>query len=330
MLLILVAALGLGTPFIAAMFCYLALRKFAFAGRRWVALTLFFILLAALFVGFAVFIQKGVKVFPEIAEESIPRVVKFAEQHNIEPPFTDMESAKAVAMDAVRDAFGQLSKYVRVATKEFIFLLIGIVVAVGIFLNPDFESAHEWRAGPLDMYSFYTRQIKERFASFYTSFETVIGAQIIISAINTALTSIFLLVSGLRYATLVIVLTFLCGLLPIVGNIISNTLIVCIAFIASPKLAGWALLFLIGIHKFEYFLNSRIIGGRIRHPMWLTLLALLIGEQLMGIPGMILAPVILSFIKVEMKKIGMGEADFAQSTTEPLPRRELTRASSSR
>ncbi|MGZ4986147.1 MAG: AI-2E family transporter, partial [Chthoniobacterales bacterium] len=180
-------------------------------------------------------------------------------------------------------------------------------------------------AGPLDMYSFYTGQIKQRFASFYASFETVIGAQIIISGINTIFTSIFLLVSGLRYATVVIILTFFCGLLPIVGNIISNTIIVCIAFIASPKLAGAALIFLVCVHKFEYFLNSRIIGGRIRHPMWLTLLALLIGEQLMGIPGMILAPVILSFIKVEMKKIGMGDADFERPTTESLPRRELTR-----
>lgn len=322
LLLILVAALGLGTPFVAAMFCYLALRKFAFAGRRWIALTLFFILLAAVFVGFAVFIQKGVKVFPEIAEESIPRVVKFAEQHNIEPPFTDMESAKAVAMDGVHDAFGQLSKYVRVATKEFVFLLIGIVLAVGIFLNPDFE----WgRTGPPDLYSFYTGQIKKRFVSFYASFETVIGAQIFISAINTLLTSIFLYFSGLRYATVVIVLTFLCGLLPIVGNVVSNTIIVCIAFITSPKLAFFALIFLIVVHKFEYFLNSRIIGGRIRHPMWLTLLALLIGEQLMGIPGMILAPVILSFIKIEMKKIGMGDTDFERPTTESLPRRELTR-----
>ena len=79
------------------------------------------------------------------------------------------------------------------------------------------------------------------------------------------------------------------------------------------------------VHKFEYFLNSRIIGGRIQNPMWLTLLALLIGEQLMGIPGMILAPVVLSFIKVEMKKIGMDDSDFERATTETLPRRELTR-----
>ena len=308
LLLILVAALGLGTPFIAALFTYLALKKFAVGGRRWIAVTLFLILFAAVFVGLVIFITKGARVFPEIAEESIPRVVKFTQDHGIEPPFTDMESLKALTLDSVRDAFGQLSKYVRVVTKEFVFLLIGIVVAVGIFLNPDFESKRNPRIGGIDLYSFYTLQIKRRFAAFYSSFETVIGAQIIISAINTALTSIFLLVSGLRYATLVIIFTFVCGLLPIIGNIISNTIIVCIAFIASPKLAGFALVFLVLVHKFEYFLNSKIIGGRIQNPMWLTLLALLIGEQLMGIPGMILAPVVLSFIKIEMKKISMDDS----------------------
>ncbi|HEU4678053.1 MAG TPA: hypothetical protein VFS35_00940, partial [Terrimicrobiaceae bacterium] len=69
-----------------------------------------------------------------------------------------------------------------------------------------------------------------------------------------------------------------------------------------PQFAGWALLFLVVIHKLEYFLNSKIIGGRIRHPMWLTLLALLLGERLLGIPGIILAPVVLSFIKVQASK----------------------------
>ena len=36
--------------------------------------------------------------------------------------------------------------------------------------------------------------------------------------------------------------------------------------------------------------------------MWLTLLALLFGERLLGIPGIILAPVVLSFIKVQASK----------------------------
>ncbi len=49
----------------------------------------------------------------------------------------------------------------------------------------------------------------------------------------------------------------------------------------------------------EYFLNSRIIGDRIKSPMWLTLIGLMVGEKLMGIPGMILAPVVLHYIKAE-------------------------------
>ena len=42
--------------------------------------------------------------------------------------------------------------------------------------------------------------------------------------------------------------------------------------------------------------------------MWLTLLGLIIGERLMGIPGMILAPVVLNFIKVEASTIEVETA----------------------
>jgi predicted PurR-regulated permease PerM len=56
----------------------------------------------------------------------------------------------------------------------------------------------------------------------------------------------------------------------------------------------------VAIHKLEYFLNSKIIGDRIRNPVWLTLIALIIGERLMGIPGLILAPVVLNYLRVEM------------------------------
>ncbi len=302
-LLVLVAALNLGMPAIVAMFCYLALSKLMFFGRRWIAVTLFVILVAASFSGFVFLLKRAVIVLPEVVETAIPVVVKYAEQRGVELPFTDLDSLRDVALDTVRSTLGDLGNYVKIATKEFVFLLVGVIVAIGVFLNPDFEPERQRGKSPPDLYSFYTSRIKQRFASFYRSFETVIGAQIIISAINTVLTSIFVLVSGLRYGGVVVALTFVCGLIPIVGNVISNTVIIGIAFTMSPKLAAYALLFLVIIHKLEYFLNSRIIGGRIHHPMWLMLLALLIGDRLMGLSGLILAPVVLSFIKVELKKI---------------------------
>jgi predicted PurR-regulated permease PerM len=233
-----------------------------------------------------------------------------------------MESLRTVALESVRDTLGHLGKYLKIATKESVFLVIGAVVAVGIFLNPDFEPGLKKRPTVPNLYSFHTARIRERFASFFKCFEIVIGAQLIISAINTALTSIFVYSFSLPYATVVLILTFICGLLPIIGNIISNSIIIGIAFTISPQMAGYALIFLVTIHKLEYFLNSRIIGGRIDHPMWLTLLALIIGERLMGISGMILAPVILSFIKVEMKKIELAPSGFIEppQLEEPVPR----------
>jgi predicted PurR-regulated permease PerM len=132
----------------------------------------------------------------------------------------------------------------------------------------------------------------------------VIGAQIVISAINTGLTAIFLIWNRFDYVAVIIVLTFLCGLLPIIGNLLSNTLIVGVAFSMpnGPKMALLSLIYLVVIHKLEYFLNSKIIGDRIKNPMWLTLIGIVLGEKLMGIPGMILAPVVLHYIKVEASK----------------------------
>ncbi len=316
-LLVLVAALHLGMPFIVAMFCYLVLSKLMFFGRKWIAVTLFVVLVAASFSGFVFLLKRAVVVLPEVVETAIPVVVKYAEKRGVELPFTDLDSLRSIALDTVRSTLGDLGNYVKIATKEFVFLLVGVIVAIGVFLNPDFEPERQRGKSPPNLYSVYTSRIKQRFASFYRSFETVIGAQIVISAINTMLTSIFVLASGLRYGGVVIALTFVCGLIPIVGNIISNTVIIGIAFTMSPKLAASALLFLVVIHKLEYFLNSRIIGGRIHHPMWLMLLALLIGDRLMGLSGLILAPVILSFLKVELKKIPVATPT---SAGPPLPR----------
>jgi predicted PurR-regulated permease PerM len=161
-------------------------------------------------------------------------------------------------------------------------------------------------------------QLVTRVQTFYASFARVIGAQIIISTINTALTAVFLMWNGYPYVTVIIVLTFLCGLLPIIGNILSNTLIVGVGFVISPRMALIALIFLVLIHKLEYFLNSKIVGDRIKNPMWLTLIALVLGEELMGIPGMILAPVVLHYIKVEASRNKVTEN--GAEATNPLER----------
>ena len=298
------AWLHLASLIVAVFFALLALKKLNFAQRKWLALTLFLVCVVAALYGFGYFFHRAFKELPAIVEKVIPQIVKYADNHGVDLPFNDVEDIKEAAPQMVRNSIGYLGNFAKLATKESVMMLAGIVIAIGIFVNPGPKGP------PGNLYALYEMAIQSRFRALFLSFETVMGAQLMISLINTVATSAFVLSTSLvHYAGIVIPLTFLCGMLPIVGNLISNALIVGIAFgLISPKMALWSLAFLIVIHKMEYFFNSKIIGARILHPMWLTLVGLILGETLMGIPGVILAPVLLNFLKVEGSRYPLPEA----------------------
>ncbi len=302
LLLLLVCVMHMSTPFVTVLFSYFMLNKLRFGRSKGLAVALFVLLVMGLALCSYYFALQAYVAVPKIATTTIPSVIEFARTHEIELPFSDYESLKALARDTMAEQVAGVGKYAKAALLEVAEFIIGLVVAISLFINARFQLEPENQAVPDNIYAAVWLEIGERFQIFYQSFSTVMGAQIIISLINTALTTAFVLWNHLPYAVVIIVLTFLCGLLPIIGNLISNTLIFGVALTLSAKLALFALIFLILLHKLEYFLNSKIVGDRIRNPMWLTLLGLVIGETLMGIPGMILAPAVLHYIKVEASR----------------------------
>lgn len=302
-ILVLVAWVGMATPLLAALFAYLTVDMLMVTKRKWLAVILFVIVVSGIFYGFVFFIQQAFEALPRIVNTSVPVIVDYADKHGVKLPFQNASDLQALLLQTVREQLRHLGNFARFATAESVFLIIGIVVALSIFINPKADLSPESHPVKDNLYSACCEEIATRFYTFYRSFATVMGAQIIISAINTLLTAIFLISVSLPYAPVVIGVTFLCGLLPIIGNIISNSVIVGIGFTISPKLAIAALTFLVVLHKLEYFLNSKIIGDRIKNPVWLTLLGLILGERLMGIPGMILAPVILNYVKSEAGRL---------------------------
>jgi predicted PurR-regulated permease PerM len=311
--LILAGVLHMATPLLAALFAYFVLTKLHFSHRwpKWPAIAILLIIVAGISYGLGHFINQTVKALPEIADKAVPPVIELAQRHHIQLPFDDYDSLKDLLLEAAKNQANNLGgavKFARGATSEVLFVIVGLIVAIGVFYRPGIECDPESHTVPNNLYSICCSAIGERFATFYRSFATVMGAQLVISGINTFLTAAFVLTVQLPYALVVIVGTFLCGMLPVVGNLISNTVVVGIAFTKSPALALAALIFLIAIHKLEYFLNSKIVGDRIRTPLWLTLLGLIIGERLMGVPGMILAPVVLNYLRLEGSKIEVPQA----------------------
>lgn len=176
-------------------------------------------------------------------------------------------------------------------------LLIGMIIGAMAALHqamPDNDDA------PL------SAALETRLLFLHRAFHNVVFAQVRISAINTIITGIFLAVvlplAGVKLPLIktMIAVTFLAGLLPVIGNIISNTVLVVVSLSHSLYVAMAALLFLIVIHKLEYFLNARIIGGKIDAHVWELLAAMLVAETLFGVPGLIAAPVIYAYVKNEL------------------------------
>jgi predicted PurR-regulated permease PerM len=151
----------------------------------------------------------------------------------------------------------------------------------------------------------------ERLARLARAFERVVFAQVEISALNTIFTAVFLFgllpLAGIHLPLrkTLVCLTFLAGMLPVLGNLVSNTTIVVIALGVSLPAAITALVFLVVVHKLEYFLNARIVGGHIHAAAWEILAAMLALEAVFGLPGVIIAPIVYAYAKGELVDRGL-------------------------
>ena len=66
-----------------------------------------------------------------------------------------------------------------------------------------------------------------------------------------------------------------------------------------------SLAFLVVVHKLEYFLNARIVGGEIKASAWELLCAMLLFESAFGLPGLVAAPIFYAYAKAELRQLGL-------------------------
>jgi predicted PurR-regulated permease PerM len=178
-----------------------------------------------------------------------------------------------------------------------VYALIGMVIGALVSLR---EVQPEQTAGPL------ARALSQCTTRLADAFRRVVFAQVRISALNTVLTAIYLVAVlplfgvHLPLTKTMILITFLAGLLPVLGNLISNAVIVVISLSYSLHAAIGSMAFLVIIHKLEYFINARIVGSQIQASAWELLLAMVVMEAAFGLPGVIAAPVFYAYLKSEL------------------------------
>lgn len=212
----------------------------------------------------------------------------------------NVNAMNVAAADLLRKNAVTLQTAGGVLLRSLAYMLIGMVVGALLSLREATTGRKRLRR-PL------ATAIAERARRFTRSFRRVVFAQVRIAALNTFLTWLYLGVSlpllgiSIPYVKTLIVITFVVGLLPVIGNIISNTAIVIISLSVSFHVAAASLLFLIIIHKLEYFINARIIGVRINAQAWELLLAMLVMEAAFGVSGLVAAPVYYAYLKDELE-----------------------------
>ncbi len=180
--------------------------------------------------------------------------------------------------------------------KQVGYALIGVLLGALIALAHRDEDA---RFGPA------STALMVQLGSLRTMFVRVASAQVKISAVNTTLTAIYLMIVlplfgvHLPLTKTLTAATFVAGMIPVVGNLLSNTAVTVISFGYSLPVAVASLLFLIGVHKLEYFLNARIVGHEINARSWEILLAMVFLERIFGLPGVVIAPIFYAWLKYE-------------------------------
>lgn len=210
---------------------------------------------------------------------------------------SNAEEARQMTVDWLRTHSTEMRLFGAQASKVFVHALIGLIIGAMVAIN---DIMPEENSKPL------AAALRCRTRMFGRSFKQVVVAQVRISALNTLFTGIYLAAIlpafgvHLPLTKTMILVAFIVGLLPVIGNLMSNTVIFVVSLSHSLPIAVASLLFLIVIHKLEYFLNARIVGSRIHASAWELLLAMLIGETMFGIAGLASAPVFYAYIKSEL------------------------------
>jgi predicted PurR-regulated permease PerM len=214
----------------------------------------------------------------------------------------DADAINRVVSDWLRENAYEVGTVGKEASRAFAQLFGGLVIGAMI-------SLHELRVG--DAYPPFASALIERARRLAGAFRSIVFAQIKVSGTNAVFTAVYLAIAlplfgvHLPFVKTMIAVTFVAGLLPIIGNLISNTVIVVVSLAHSPQLAVASLAFLVVIHKLEYFLNARIVGGQINSRAWELLLAMLVMEAAFGLPGVVAAPVFYAYLKDEMRAAGL-------------------------
>ncbi|MDR2128203.1 MAG: permease [Burkholderiaceae bacterium] len=196
---------------------------------------------------------------------------------------------------------GTLAHASRAWLEGLLFAYVGLIIGALAAVRPKLDTT---RLKPL------AAAMHVRLTRFGITFRQIVVAQFWIAGFNTLLTTAFVALIlplwsvHLPYRPALITFTFLAGLIPIVGNLMCNLVLTIVGLSVSPITALACLVFLILIHKGEYFINAKVIGRSTHMGVWELLAVMFTLEAIFGPAGLVAAPLFYAYLKRELEAAG--------------------------
>ena len=150
--------------------------------------------------------------------------------------------------------------------------------------------------------------------SFCYTFGKVMKVQVVIAAINCAISMVYLTVSGFPYIMVLGIMIFILGLIPVAGVFISLVPLCIIAFNLGGAVKIIEVIIMIAIiHSLEaYFLNPKLMSFRTSLPVSIVFVVLIISQRYLGAWGLLIGvPIfiyILNVLNIDYRKATEAEA----------------------
>ncbi len=255
------------------------------------------------------------KTFIIETRETLPEQIDALKQHELFVqlatylPDTEklVESAKHYGAD-VAHAATEFGHFV-------LLLIIGLILGVVYFF--DEPSVNAFRAGlpPRSLFGTLSRW----FGITADAVGLMLQLQIVVALCNAVLTLPVLLIIGVPHIPALMLLIFVSGLIPVVGNLISGAVLILLAYQARGLFGvGIFVALTFVLHKIEsYYLNPRLTSRHVQLPGFVLILSLIAWEHLLGIVGLFVSFPFL-FVAGKIRSEFKAEDGPAETPGEPV------------
>jgi predicted PurR-regulated permease PerM len=207
--------------------------------------------------------------------------------------------------------------------KAFMKITTNRLMSTGVWMQEAFSATFSTlvAVGLLPVYMFFLLYYRNKFESFLYQVvdeerhiklnhvmmeisqvtKRYMSGIVIVVAILCVLNSVGLLIVGIRYAILFGVISAFMNFIPYFGTLIGGSIpfVMAILIQPSPKYAIGVLILFIIIQFIENnILTPNIVGGQLRINPFFTILSIIIGSMIWGLPGMIVAVPFVGMFKI--------------------------------